>query len=151
GVDRALSVGVAIKKNREAIEVGTRGLAEKMHSGVLGGVSPIENGRTVDVARVERPTLHVLVVDDDRAVRKACLTVAEEMGFATVGAESVASARAILKHRKIDLLLLDLKLPDGGGLALLQQVKALYPDTAVVVMTAFATVASAVEAMRIGA
>jgi len=150
-VDRALSVGVAIKKNREAIEVGTRGLAEKMHSGVLGGVSPIENGRTVDVARVERPTLHVLVVDDDRAVRKACLTVAEEMGFATVGAESVASARAILKHRKIDLLLLDLKLPDGGGLALLQQVKALYPDTAVVVMTAFATVASAVEAMRIGA
>ena len=73
------------------------------------------------------------------------------MGCAVVGAESVAAARAILKHQKIDVLLLDLKLPDGEGLALLEQVKTLYPETAVVVMTAFATVASAVEAMRIGA
>jgi two-component system response regulator HydG len=97
------------------------------------------------------PALHVLVVDDDNAVRKACCTIAEGMGCAVVGAENLARARAILKHRKIDVLLLDLKLPDGGGLALLEQVKTLYPETAVVVMTAFATVASAVEAMRIGA
>ncbi|WP_317891094.1 sigma-54-dependent transcriptional regulator [Edaphobacter bradus] len=99
----------------------------------------------------ERPPLHLMVVDDDRAVRKTCLEVAEAMGFVTVGADSLASAQAILRHRRIDLLLLDLKLPDGGGLTLLEQVKALYPDTTVVVMTAFATVTSAVEAMRIGA
>jgi two-component system response regulator HydG len=49
------------------------------------------------------------------------------------------------------MLLLDLKLPGGGGLSLLSQVKTLYPKTGVVVMTAFATVSSAVEAMRIGA
>ncbi len=63
----------------------------------------------------------------------------------------MAKARAILKHQRIDVLLLDLKLPDGEGLPLLEKVKTLYPETAVVVMTAFATVASAVEAMRIGA
>jgi DNA-binding NtrC family response regulator len=110
-----------------------------------------ESEETTGTEAGQRPALHVLVVDDDNAVRRICLTVAEEMGFATVGAESLASARSVLKHRKVDLLLLDLKLPDGGGLQLLEQVKALYPDTAVVVMTAFATVASAVDAMRIGA
>jgi two-component system response regulator HydG len=47
--------------------------------------------------------------------------------------------------------LLDLRLPGGSGLTLLEQVKAMYPETGVVVMTAFATVSSAVEAMRIGA
>jgi DNA-binding NtrC family response regulator len=95
--------------------------------------------------------LHVLVVDDDEAVRKACCKIASGMGFAVVGADSATTARAILKHQRIDLLLLDLKLPGGGGLPLLEQVKTLHPDTAVIVMTAFATVSSAVEAMRIGA
>ncbi len=70
---------------------------------------------------------------------------------AVVGAESATAAQAILKHQQIDLMLLDLKLPGGGGLGLLEQVKTLHPETAVVVMTAFATVSSAVEAMRIGA
>ena len=95
--------------------------------------------------------LHVLVVDDDESVRKACCQIAAGMGFPVVGAESATTARAILKHQRIDLLLLDLKLPGGGGLPLLEQVKTLHPDTAVIVMTAFATVSSAVEAMRIGA
>jgi DNA-binding NtrC family response regulator len=95
--------------------------------------------------------LHVLVVDDDAAVRQTCCTIAEGMGCAVVGAGTITHARRILKLRKVDVVLLDLKLPDGGGLALLEQVNALYPDTAVVVMTAFATVSSAVEAMRIGA
>jgi two-component system response regulator HydG len=95
--------------------------------------------------------LHVLVVDDDAAVRQTCCTIAEGMGCAVVGAGTITQARRILKNRKVDVVLLDLKLPDGGGLALLEQINALYPDTAVVVMTAFATVSSAVEAMRIGA
>jgi two-component system response regulator HydG len=121
-------------------------------SGVLVGLSPLDTSGDGEVKLPGgEPTLHVLVVDDDNAVRKACCTIAEGMGCAVAGAESLARARAILKHRKIDVLLLDLKLPDGGGLVLLEQVKTLYPETAVVVMTAFATVSSAVEAMRIGA
>jgi two-component system response regulator HydG len=95
--------------------------------------------------------LHVLVVDDDDAVRTACCEIATGMGFAVLAADSAPAARAILKQQQIDLLLLDLKLPGGGGLPLLEQVKMLHPDTAVIVMTAFATVPSAVEAMRIGA
>ena len=129
---------------------------EEAPSGVLVGVSPVRVPVTEQGAKKSGAEniglLHVLVVDDDEAVRKACCQITAGMGFATVlGAESATAARAILKHQRIDVLLLDLKLPGGGGLPLLEQVKALHPDTAVIVMTAFATVASAVEAMRIGA
>ena len=95
--------------------------------------------------------LQLLVVDDDAPVRNACAEIAGTMGFATQVAESVPSARVHLQRQAIDLILLDLKLPGGGGLLLLEEVKAKHPDTAVVVMTAFATVSSAVEAMRTGA
>lgn len=97
------------------------------------------------------PVLHLMVVDEDAAVRNACVEIARKLGFAVVGAEDMDSARAILKHQKIDLMLLDLKVPGGGGLNLIDDIKTLYPETAIVVMTAFATVSSAVEAMRIGA
>jgi two-component system response regulator HydG len=56
-----------------------------------------------------------------------------------------------MRQQPVDMLLLDLKLPGGGGLKLLGEVKIRYPKIGVVVMTAFATVSSAVEAMRIGA
>ena len=97
------------------------------------------------------PALHLLVVDDDDAVRNACCEIAGKMGFVVVSAADVVGARAILKHHKVDLLLLDLKLAGVSGLTLLEEVKILHAETSVVVMTAFATVASAVEAMRIGA
>jgi DNA-binding NtrC family response regulator len=111
----------------------------------------LEEGGSAERVDPMHGLLHVLVVDDDEAVRKACCKIASGMGFAVVGADSATTARSILKHQRIDLLLLDLKLPGGGGLHLLEQVKALHPDMAVIVMTAFATVSSAVEAMRIGA
>ena len=156
GLETGKASGVGLRGN------GTAGLADTQTergtaapSGVLVGVSPLEmhavdaGKKTADGGHLE--LLHVLVVDDDAAVRKACCSIAAGMGFAVVGAESATAARAILKHQKVDLILLDLKLPGGGGLGLLEQVKALHPETGVVVMTAFASVASAVEAMRIGA
>ena len=125
-------------------------------SGVLVGVSPGSLSRGTKTAAASAATdhfalVHVLVVDDDEAMREACCEIARGMGFAVNDASSATAARELLKHQRIDLLLLDLKLPGGGGLSLLEQVKSLHPDTAVVVMTAFATVPSAVEAMRIGA
>jgi DNA-binding NtrC family response regulator len=145
---------------RERVE-GTRSAGNHLAgadvpSGVLMGASPanapVTNKDTRRSGAQNFGLLHVLVVDDDEAVRKACCQIASELGFAAVlGAESATTAQGILKHHQVDVLLLDLKLPGGGGLPLLEQVKALHPDTAVIVMTAFATVASAVEAMRIGA
>lgn len=99
----------------------------------------------------ERPQLHILIVDDDAPVRHACAEIAEGLGFATQLADSVPAARELLTQLPFDLILLDMKLPGGGGLTLLEEVHRLHPETIVVVMTAFATVDSAVEAMRIGA
>jgi two-component system response regulator HydG len=96
------------------------------------------------------PQLHLLIVDDDAPVRHACAEIAASLGFVTLVAESLPAARAVLARSPIDLVLLDLKLP-GGGLTLLQELRSSSPETVVVVMTAFATVSSAVEAMRIGA
>jgi DNA-binding NtrC family response regulator len=97
------------------------------------------------------PTLRLLVVDDDASLRKACCEIASAMGFVTISAESVPEALSVLQQQPVEMLLLDLKLPGGGGLKLLCEVKAHYPKIGVVVMTAFATVSSAVEAMRMGA
>jgi two-component system response regulator HydG len=103
--------------------------------------------------------MSVLVVDDDAAVRQACCEIARKQGFLAHGVESVAAARALLKGNSIDILLLDLKGPGRAGpgpdpesgLELLDEMKTLHPETAILVMTAFATVTSAVEAMRTGA
>jgi DNA-binding NtrC family response regulator len=97
------------------------------------------------------PALRLLVVDDDPSLRKACCEIASTMGFITLSADNVPDALAVLQRESVDMLLLDLKLPGGGGLKLLSEVKETYPRIGVVVMTAFATVSSAVEAMRIGA
>jgi DNA-binding NtrC family response regulator len=99
----------------------------------------------------DMPELRILVVDDDSSLRNACCEIALGMGFIALAAGSVPEALTILAEQPVDLLLLDLKLPGGGGLNLLGQVKTRYPRIGVVVMTAFATVSSAVEAMRIGA
>jgi len=140
----------AAETGREAVHGGAApGLSGP--SGVLIGVSELAGVGGFGRLPEGMPALRILVVDDDAAVRKACCEIASGMGFVPLAAGSVPEARAVLKAQPVDMLLLDLKLPGGGGLQLLEEVKLAYPETGVVVMTAFATVPSAVEAMRIGA
>jgi len=119
-----------------------RGVNELPGTNAQAGAEPASELRTA---------LHVLVVDDDPPVRNACAEIAASMGFVAHVADSVPAARAVMGRQPLDLILLDLKLPGGGGLMLLEEVRARHPETIVVVMTAFATVPSAVEAMRTGA
>ena len=95
--------------------------------------------------------LRVLVVEDDPPVRHACAEIAAGLGYVVETADSVSAAKLILRRSAVDILLLDLKLPGGGGFSLLQEIRETHPRVAAVVMTAFATVNSAVEAMRTGA
>ncbi|WP_245817910.1 sigma-54-dependent transcriptional regulator [Granulicella rosea] len=133
----------------------TAGVGVGAASGLLVGMASREQLRDLQVSAVtatyKTASLHLLVVDDDESIRQACSEIATQMGFVVVSAESATEARAILKHQRMDMILMDLKLPGGGGLPLLEEVKSLHPEAGVVVMTAFATVSSAVEAMRIGA
>ena len=122
-----------------------------MPSGILVGVSGMEGTHLLERLPEGVPAFRILVVDDDASLRKACCEIATGMGFVPLAANSVPEALTVLRQQPVEMLLLDLKLPGGGGLKLLSEVKTLYPEMGVVVMTAFATVASAVEAMRFGA
>ena len=111
---------------------------------------------TFPAATMSRPVeragkLHLLIVDEDAAIRSACCEIATDLGFVPQTVSSVAAARTLLRNHGVDVLLLDLHAPLGEGLALLNEIKSLNPGLAVVVMTAYATVPAAVEAMRTGA
>jgi len=95
--------------------------------------------------------LNLLVVDDERAIRDACREVAQSLGFNTSTADSAEHAYRLLDAQGIDVVLLDLKLPGAGGLEALRQIKARRPDAVVIVVTGYATVQSAVQAMKNGA
>jgi DNA-binding NtrC family response regulator len=95
--------------------------------------------------------LHLLVVDEDAAIRSACSEIATDLGFVPQTVSTIAAARTLLLDQGVDVLLLDLRSPVGEGLGLLHEIKALNPGLVVVVMTAYATVPAAVEAMRTGA
>jgi DNA-binding NtrC family response regulator len=140
---------------RESTNLNLRG-REPMRGTGFGSFGTVPFGNGLKREALCMPdgmrALRILVVDDDASLRKACCEIASGMGFVALTAGSVPEALEVLKvQQPVEMLLTDLKLPGGGGLSLLSQVRALYPKTAVVVMTAFATVSSAVEAMRIGA
>jgi len=93
----------------------------------------------------------ILVIDDDPSFRKLLTTILAGEGYAVTPAESVSAARAALERKQFHLVITDLRLPDGDGLAVLRAVKEQSADTPVLLITAYGTVASAVEAMKAGA
>ncbi len=94
---------------------------------------------------------HILVVEDDPTILELCATVLERAGYAVVKADSGRRAEAILRTSAIDAVVVDLRMPAMGGLALLQVAKELDPDIVVIVITGFPAVETAVEAMKFGA
>jgi DNA-binding NtrC family response regulator len=100
---------------------------------------------------VRADLLNLLVVDDERAVRDGCRDVAHGLGFSTFSAENAEHAFKVLESQNIDVVLLDLKLPGASGMEILKQVRERKPDAAVIVITGYATVQSAVQAMKLGA
>jgi len=115
----------------------------------LAAQSSTERSRTPDPQR-SAPPLRVLAIEDDPPVRDVCLHVARRMGFAATAADTLDSARAVLSQ-PVDIVLLDVRLPGGDGLSLLDEIRTRHPSAIVIIMTAYATVDSAVEALRTGA
>ncbi|MGB6743857.1 MAG: sigma-54 dependent transcriptional regulator, partial [Terracidiphilus sp.] len=95
--------------------------------------------------------LHLLVVDIDPAMRSACAEIAASLGYAVESTGDLNHARTLLRGRAVDILLVNLPAGSAQGLELVSEVKLLYPDTSVIVMTASGSVNAAVEAMRCGA
>ena len=100
----------------------------------------------------ERPiSATVLIVDDEDATRSLCQDVVTDSGLRTRTASTTEQALEILDQMPVDILITDLRVPQIGGLELLKRVRASYPQTAVLVLTQYGTIESAVEATRLGA
>ncbi|MDP3072412.1 MAG: sigma-54 dependent transcriptional regulator [Opitutaceae bacterium] len=93
----------------------------------------------------------VLVVEDDPVVRNLLQSIFARHKLPLMMAGSLAEAQAHLEKEPVDLMLLDLRLPDGDGLKFLEQVGTLPQRPLVVMMTGFGTIESAVSCMRAGA
>lgn len=92
----------------------------------------------------------ILVVDDDSSLRWVLKTQLEEMGYAVDTAASGAEALETMDKRPPALVLTDLKMPGMSGMELLEHIRRDYPEIPVLIITAFGTIQSAVEAMRRG-
>jgi len=93
----------------------------------------------------------ILILDDEELIRWSIADRLKKEGFLVAEAETAEQGFAALAKDECDLLLLDYRLPDRNGLDVLKQVAQAYPDLPVVMMTAYSTVDSAVEAMKLGA
>src|SRR5882762_8797198 len=96
-----------------------------------------------------RPLL--LVVDDEEPVLRVIERLAGKAGFDVVTCASGAEAMRALMRKPADLAMLDLRMPDVNGLDLLRQIRAAVPGCEVILMTGYAAVDSAVEAIKLGA
>jgi DNA-binding response OmpR family regulator len=93
----------------------------------------------------------VLVVDDDRVGRESLAEAVAEMGYRALQAADGGTALRILDQESVDLVLTDLRMPTIDGIELLGRVRRRDSRIFVILITAFATVKTAVEAMRLGA
>jgi two-component system response regulator PilR (NtrC family) len=93
----------------------------------------------------------ILVVDDERSMTELLGIMLRKEGYEVVTAGSRAGSAQMLAKTPVDMIITDVKLPDGDGIEILRHVKAASPETAVIVMTAYGSTQSAVGAMKLGA
>lgn len=97
--------------------------------------------------------IKLLIVDDEIVVQKSCVDIfTEKSSFYEIRTVSSADeALAVLDKQSFDIVLTDLKMPGLPGIDLITRIKDKHPETAIIVITGFATVQTAVEAMKLGA
>jgi len=93
----------------------------------------------------------VLIVDDDDTYRTALARAFERRGFVVSAASSASEALALIEREPPDYASIDLRMPGGSGLALVRQLELRHPGAVVVVLTGYGSIATAVEAVKLGA
>jgi DNA-binding NtrC family response regulator len=95
--------------------------------------------------------ISILIVDDEQSVRDSLYNWFIEDGYDVECAENATKALSLLESSSYDIILADIKMPGMDGLEMLKRIKALKKDSMVIMMTAFATVDTAVQALKDGA
>lgn len=93
----------------------------------------------------------ILIVDDEQIIRDSLSAILREEGLACITAETFDDAKLLMKDREFALVLTDLCIGSDSGLDLITHIKAQYADTPIILMTGFASLDSAIEAVRRGA
>jgi DNA-binding NtrC family response regulator len=93
----------------------------------------------------------VLVIDDDESMRMACVQVLEQIGFSVASAADGEQALEVASRESFDVALLDLRMPGPPGMEVLRRLKQDSPNLMVIIITGYATIDSAVEAIKSGA
>lgn len=96
-------------------------------------------------------SLPVLVVDDERDIRDGCERILVRKGLEVTKAQNGQEALACMERGPFGIVLLDLKMPGMDGLEVLRRIQEKYPQTLVIVITGYATIETAIEAMKRGA
>jgi two-component system response regulator PilR (NtrC family) len=106
---------------------------------------------TEAAARASSSRPRILVVDDEQSMRELLDIVLRREGYEMLVADSGRSALAILESQPVDLLISDIKMPDMSGVDLLRAARGIDQDLLAIMITAFASTETAVEALRLGA
>jgi len=93
----------------------------------------------------------ILVADDEKGIREFLEIALTKEGYEVTLASNGAEAISLCEKRKFDIILADIKMPQGDGYTILRKVKKLHPDTIVIMITAYGSLESAIEAMKEGA
>lgn len=105
----------------------------------------------MSTARADETARRLLLVDDDPVFRDVLGAALRRRGFDVRSAEDLASTRAVLEAFRPERAIVDLKLPDGSGLELVALLALLDPSPRILVLTGYASIATAVEAVKLGA
>ena len=97
------------------------------------------------------PSPRLMLVDDDDALRSRLARAMAARGFAVSEAATGAAALASANRESVDFAVVDLRLPDMNGLDVVRSVKTVAPGARVVVLTGYGSIATALEAVRLGA
>lgn len=93
----------------------------------------------------------VLVIDDDKSLRRVLEYQLSEKGYKVFTADNGISGLDIFRENEVDLVIADIQMPEMDGIELLKRIKAISNDAMVIIITAFGSINSAVEAMHLGA
>jgi signal transduction histidine kinase len=105
----------------------------------------------VEPKQEQEPATTILIVDDEIGIREGCRRVLKPMSHAIETADSLSAAMEMIQRKHYDLVLLDVMMPDGSGLDLCPVILERDPDTICIVITGYATIELAVNAVKRGA
>jgi DNA-binding response OmpR family regulator len=100
---------------------------------------------------IEYANSHILVVDDEGAIRYSISKTLQRVGYQVSAAGSGEEALDLMDEQQFDVVLTDVRMPGLSGVDLLSRIKERQPDAVVILMTGYASLATAVEALRLGA